>query len=287
MTAAKLAQADLVYVTEEKQRSIPWQYHGYPSLARHMASQHDFLVLRRFGSTQVRCMLHLQNRIGTLENALQAWDDFAIKQPPEEGDCGSMSHDPFTERTAIIQRLLPLLQQYNDLVISFGQIRQKSTAQKHHLDNLKNWFVSYPDSIVDSERHWEGKSSDLFPLVARPKTPLMMLLERIPWLRMRFWTKKRKNKDNDALTHYWSDTGLEIFTTVMQLAIGVGMLFAPVWWLNSVQDHEKQLAIITGFSVLFVIWCWAAAGNRPFEILAAFAAYMAVLMIYRQLGTSP
>ncbi|KAK3673065.1 hypothetical protein LTR78_007176 [Recurvomyces mirabilis] len=105
-----------------------------------------------------------------------------------------------------------------------------------------------------------------------------MLLERIQWLRMRFWTNKRKNKDNDALTRYWSDTGLEIFTTVMQLAIGVGMLFAP--------DHEKQLAIITGFSVSSVIWCWAAAGNRPFEILAAFAAYMAVLMIYRQLGTS-
>jgi hypothetical protein len=29
---------------------------------------------------------------------------------------------------------------------------------------------------------------------------------------------------------------------------------------------------------------WAAAGNRPFEILATFAAYMAVLMIYQQIG---
>lgn len=114
----------------------------------------------------------------------------------------------------------------------------------------------------------------------------MLLLERIPWLRMAFWTRKRSNQDNDPMARYWSDTGLEIFTTVVQLIIGVGMLYGPVWWLNNVSDHVKQLTIITGFASAFVVWSWAAAGNRPFEILAAFAAYMAVLMIYRQLSSS-
>lgn len=63
------------------------------------------------------------------------------------------------------------------------------------------------------------------------------------------------------------------------------MTFGSIWWLNFVNDNVHRLAIITASATLFTTWAWLAAGNRPFEILAAFAAYMAVLMIYRQLAS--
>ena len=88
---------------------------------------------------------------------------------------------------------------------------------------------------------------------------------------------------DDPSVTYTSEQGIEIFFTWVTLIVGSGMLFGSIWWLNFVEANIYRLAIITVSATLFTFWAWLAAGNKPFEVMAACAAYMAVLMIFRQL----
>ena len=65
------------------------------------------------------------------------------------------------------------------------------------------------------------------------------------------------------------------------------MLVGPLWWLqylSAQKNTEYQLAVITGFLVLFTILLSILTVARPFEVLAATAAYAAVLMVFLQIS---
>lgn len=66
------------------------------------------------------------------------------------------------------------------------------------------------------------------------------------------------------------------------------MLIGPLWLLQYVYieqpDLKSCLKIITGFLVGFTVLLSVVAVARPFEVLAATAAYGAVLMVFMQLG---
>ncbi|PKK49209.1 hypothetical protein CI102_4814 [Trichoderma harzianum] len=44
---------------------------------------------------------------------------------------------------------------------------------------------------------------------------------------------------------------LETFAAKVVIAIGLGLLFGPMWWPQFVGDSVKRLGIITGFVLLF------------------------------------
>ena len=65
------------------------------------------------------------------------------------------------------------------------------------------------------------------------------------------------------------------------------MLVGPLWWLQYLSarnNAEYRLAVITGFLVLFTILLSILTVARPFEVLAATAAYAAVLMVFIQIS---
>lgn len=68
------------------------------------------------------------------------------------------------------------------------------------------------------------------------------------------------------------------------------MLIAPLWLLQYVYiaepDMKARLKVISGFLVGFTALLNIVAVARPFEVLAATAAYGAVLMVFMQLGNS-
>ncbi|KAK5128244.1 hypothetical protein LTR85_002911 [Meristemomyces frigidus] len=264
-----------------------WQYQGYPGLTKWMASANDFFLLRRFSPLQARCLLYLQNEIAKIDKAIEAWDAYAQKHPPASaaGMCGSLDNDPYSERIQLVRQAIPLLEQYNQLVHSFAQLKAKPTARNQQINNLKNWFAFYPHAIDEEEQHHRAKDGDLFPILAKPKVPLVLLMQKSRALRFRFRLSKRSDRIDLPSVTYTSEQGLETCATFSILIVGLCMSFGSIWWLNDVTNNVHRLAIITGSASLFTFWSWLAAGNRPFEILAAFAAYMAVLMIYRQLGS--
>lgn len=67
------------------------------------------------------------------------------------------------------------------------------------------------------------------------------------------------------------------------MAMGLVMLLAPMWWLEYASDGDTRLKIITGFLCVFICLMSTATVNRPFEVVAATAAYAAVLMVFMQI----
>ncbi|KAM0719086.1 hypothetical protein Q7P37_004991 [Cladosporium fusiforme] len=276
-------------MSHDDKRRVPWQYFGYPALSDWMASSNDFFVLRRFSPVQVRCLLYLQNEIAKRDRDLRKWDLFAQCQGDGQPDSNSgrvdEDHDslPGHPRPRLLRELIPLLQQYNELVLSFSNLKAKTTATEQQIQNVINWDGNCGFNTIDEqEQHWRGHQGDLITLVSRPRYPLVGLLNRSLLIRRMFSVEKRSDRIDFESTTYTSNAGLEAFATFLCLFVGLAMTFGSIWWLNFVSNSITRLAIITVSGTIIAVVAWLAAGNRPFEILATFAAYMAVLMIYLQ-----
>ncbi|KAL2788856.1 hypothetical protein BJX66DRAFT_339903 [Aspergillus keveii] len=74
-----------------------------------------------------------------------------------------------------------------------------------------------------------------------------------------------------------------MFTTVV---IGLVMLIAPIWILTFTEPIVLKLTIITIFILLFLSLVSFGTNAKPYESLAATAAYSASLMVFLQLGGS-
>ncbi|KAK5173135.1 uncharacterized protein LTR77_003257 [Saxophila tyrrhenica] len=271
-----------------------WHHLGYPAFVRWMASSNDFFVLRRFSRLSARCLLYQQNEIARLEKDLDDWDDLARKTDPDD-QVGRLSsdrieQDPLQERAEILRQLIPLLKAYYDSVNSFAEVKARPTARRHHIRNLENWFKTYPNAIDPEEQHFrrgdQFLEGDLFPIISKQQPPLRLALGQWRWLRFQFQLRPRDDRIGSDQIIYTSEKGLDLFTNMLVLVLGLLLLFAPMWWLNFVVNDVHRLAVITSFVAAFTGVVWAAAGQRPFEILAATAAYAAVLMVFLQSNNS-
>ncbi len=92
-------------------------------------------------------------------------------------------------------------------------------------------------------------------------------------------------------TVYDRDSLIDKIVTCLILLLGLAMLIGPLWWLQEMSNDQLspqvRLGVITGFLVLFTILLSNLTVARPFEVLAATAAYGAVLMVFMQLGGNP
>ena len=77
---------------------------------------------------------------------------------------------------------------------------------------------------------------------------------------------------------------MDKFVTCITIALGLAMLIGPLWLLQ--HFTTARLVIITVFLVVFTLLLTIITVAKPFETLAASAAYGAVLMVFMQLGGS-
>ncbi len=91
-------------------------------------------------------------------------------------------------------------------------------------------------------------------------------------------------------TVYNRDSLVHKFVTCLIMLFGLGMLIGPLWWLQHLSAEQPnlraRLEVITGFLIVFTILLSILTVARPFEVLAATAAYGAVLMVFMQLGSN-
>lgn len=92
-------------------------------------------------------------------------------------------------------------------------------------------------------------------------------------------------------TVYNKDRLFEKTLTVFTIIVGLAMLIGPLWILQHLSTEpsnlQVRLGVITGFIALFTILTSLFTVAKAFEILAATAAYGAVLMVFMQFGTYP
>lgn len=173
----------------------------------------------------------------------------------------------------------------DQFIETYSKIRARPRADKDQIENIKNWHAR--GAIAEPEQYHKGHEGDLISINHRARPPLGRLLEAIPKFdRLPLFREKPLPGVHQLgkTTTYSSNSRLDLFTNVSIISSGLVMLLAPMWWLKFVGDSTKKLGVMTGFICLFVALMSTATVNKPFEIVAATAAYAAVLMVFMQVN---
>lgn len=266
-----------------------WITHGYPAFSRYLSSGRDLFVLRRFGEENALVLLHLQNKIRLCVERLRKINIRSDQDPDKfnrRKDRLTLSQKDSTpyekERDDLIMELQSLLAQYNQHVLSYAQVRALPSATKDHIRNLDTWHRNHQYAIEKSERYDDGFEYDLVSITYQPQIALARLLAKLPFLRWLFRNKPKPGQVWEEEIESWSDKGMKVFSDIVAVLFGLGMLLGPMWWLNYVTDSTAELAIISGFVTLFASVLITVCSGKPVEVLAATAAYSAVLVVFLQ-----
>jgi hypothetical protein len=143
---------------------------------------------------------------------------------------------------------------------------------------------SKPNSgpIRDEELSYLSAGADLIGMASQPRGSLLRYLRGSSLVHRLFEEPPKPGQAYDGSTIYFSERKVEGLGNIIVVSLGLIMLYVPMWWLNVVVDDSKRLAIITVFVFLFAIGLRIVGSGRPFETLAATAAYAAVLMMFMQ-----
>ena len=142
--------------------------------------------------------------------------------------------------------------------------------------NLEHWFHNHPNAIFAGETEYIKHSKDLFALVPAIKSPLRVLLERSRHFRLlKVWQQKPSDSTlaKNENVHYISDAKIDRFVTIFIMSLGLTMLIAPLWILAYLGGLAQRLGVISAFVALFVTLISLTTVAKPFESLAAAAAY--------------
>ncbi|CAF9936463.1 hypothetical protein IMSHALPRED_010771 [Imshaugia aleurites] len=274
----------------------PWRYsRGYPAMCKWMASDDDFFVLRRFGGLSARILLRQQDRIVKLEEDLQRVDNMCMINGSNNG---TFRYDTNFERQRLLDELTSRLEQFQRFLLDHAQIKAQPEATEFQVSNVKRWFANANEKVIQNEeKQFIDKDGDLIPIVSKIKTPLRRFFDKFE--RPRLWAPFRDIEINERLhgeshdfglttTVYSKESVVDKSVTCVTMVLGVAMLVGPLWWLQHLSSQgnlEVRLAVITGFLIVFTILLSILTVARPFEVLAATAAYAAVLMVFMQIST--
>ncbi|KZM19458.1 hypothetical protein ST47_g9359 [Ascochyta rabiei] len=252
------------------------------------------MVFRRFGTLNARLLLRLQDQIAELEESLEALERKHVGPTAPDTNNGTFRKDPLSERKTILDEIYSRVREYSnvvdELLIQNSTLRDQPTVAPRHVESLKFWHESAQYAVEDAEKRYLNQSHDLIRVVPKYVAPLRRLLEKSSRFRLsKFWTMKipplPQHSTHPEEIHYSSDAKIDNLVGVTITMLGMIMLVTPLWILNETSGLRARLAIITGFVVLFLGFVAFTKVAKPFESLAAAAAYSAVLVVFLQTGT--
>ncbi|KAL2040567.1 hypothetical protein N7G274_006546 [Stereocaulon virgatum] len=273
----------------------PWRYRGYPAMCKWMASDNDFFVLRRFGQVAARVLLRMQDRIAKLEEDLRCLDQVCMKAGLNNG---TFRYEPKLEREDILDELCWRLEQYQRFYLDHSQMKARPDATDFQISNVKRWIEGANIKVIQQEeQQFLEKAGDLVPIVPKDRTPLRRFIDRFKLLRLLSCFRERKKSEREydpedferRTTVYDNDPAVDKFVTCATIFLGLGMLIGPLWWLQQLANYNNlkfRLAVITAFLMVFAVALSILTVAKPFDVLAASAAYGAVLMVFMQLGSA-
>lgn len=274
---------------EEEYYRKPWKYIGYKGYSDFIASDKNSLIFRRFGSLNVRVLLLLQDQICQLETRLEQLDAQHSKKSAEDIHNGSFRLEDVPERTELLLEIHVKLKEYNDLLIQHTTLRSHPKVPQFDIDSLKNWLYNAQKAINPTEVSYLDQQHDLLSVIpAAATSPLRRLLAKSSKFNfMKIWRKKAPPHAESfcvypETVHYSSDARMERFVTLSIMILGTAMLIVPLWVLAITPGTMERLGIISGFVLFFIVLVAGMTVARPFETLAAAAAYSAVLVVFLQ-----
>jgi hypothetical protein len=156
---------------------------GYPQLAAFLNSADNFAILRRFGTTNARVLLHLQTEISFLEHELAELDRSDAKDVSREYRLRSREHeDGWDEKQLEIMKALEkrlgvycksildnrwggeeLTCRVDDLLLKDTQMRALGKPMRRNCQNVLHWIIGHKP-VVKGEDDWILRADDLVPL---------------------------------------------------------------------------------------------------------------------------
>lgn len=163
----------------------------------------------------------------------------------------------------------------DNIVLQHSQLKSRHPVPKKDISSLEAWFHNNGNAILEAETEYIKRSSDIFAVVPKSKSPLRVLLEHSHHFRLlKLWQQKDVDNTtyNDENVHYISDEKIDRFITTFIMVLGLIMLIAPLWILAFLGGLVQRLGVISAFIVLFVALVSVTTVAKPFESLAAAAA---------------
>ncbi|KAK8106827.1 uncharacterized protein PG998_008840 [Apiospora kogelbergensis] len=296
----------------EELEDSPWKFIGYRDFVSYVASDSDFFAVRRFDRLHSRAILTLQDHLVEIEEKLDELDTkYSSKgvkvrggNPPEvvESGCSRQGRkegeddgsdvssirdinngtirDDMPRRAVLVSEMI-------------GKIAEYAQAPNRNVQNLQAWVYNNKGAITDSETEFI-KHVDELVAISQPKSTLRHWFE----LRIVYGTRsclglfrrapphaKMSSRDQED-TYLFSQQSLDAFSGIAIFVAALAMLITPLWILQTLQDLRLKLAVITVFAVVCLAFLTFATLGRPFERLAATAGYLAVLVVFLQVGNS-
>ncbi|KAJ5545255.1 hypothetical protein N7535_006361 [Penicillium sp. DV-2018c] len=273
--------------TQEEADRKPWKYIGYHGFSNFLSSDDDFCNFRRFERLNIRVILALQDQLTEIEDTLDEIDQTCSRRETPDTNNGSFRQDTQQARTKLIWEAYRKLERYNRYIYQYVQIKSRASPAKRDIDSLRNWFYNHDGAIMPEERKYIDKN-DLFTLVPKDRSPLRRLFERSSRFRLfQLWQRKPPTPDLPLYlqnVHYSSDKRIDRFIMLTIMMTGLVMLLTPIWVLAYTDPLAVKLAIITAFILFFLALVSLGTNAKPYESLAATAAYTTILMVFLQIG---
>ncbi|KAF9695172.1 hypothetical protein EKO04_007093 [Ascochyta lentis] len=291
MTTINLQQPVISARTSSSDPKIKnWKDVGYRGYSAFLASDDDFMIYRRFGTLNARLLLRLQDQIAELEERLEALEKEHAGPTAPDTNNGTFRNDPLLERKAILDEMNSRVREYNELLIQNSTLRDQPAVAQRHVESLNIWHENVPYAVDDAEKKYLDQPHDLIRVVPKSVAPVRRLLEKSSRFRLsKLWALENPPLPQHSVhpeeIHYSSDAKIDNAVGVTITMLGMIMLIAPLWILNETSGPRARLAIITGFIVIFLGLIAFTTVAKPFESLAAAAAYSAVLVVFLQTGT--
>lgn len=131
-------------------------------------------------------------------------------------------------------------------------------------------------TLEGNSRHILDNKDDLMAVGPRigPEDRLTHLL------RTQFAVFFRDKPYTDTKIIHISDKKIAAVVATVNILLAAAFLFGAIYNLYYVQDPQKTLGLITGYTVAFALAVGLLTNAKPSEVFGACAAYAAVLVVF-------
>ena len=184
----------------------------------------------------------------------------------------------------------------DEFLNKYINLRSQPQASEFNITNVQNWLKNHEGAIREQEAAFIMDHEDLIALKPTVRTSLRRGLEKLEIFRHSTIFRRRPLHsaasssggvnanavgtnmrgplyDSEA-TFYQKHKMIDKFVNIIICVAGFSMIAAPLWILFYVSSKQHQLAVITVFIAVFLTLVQSVSVARPFESLAATAAYV-------------
>ncbi|KAH7050181.1 hypothetical protein B0J12DRAFT_89133 [Macrophomina phaseolina] len=271
---------------------------GSPRMAAFLDSDENFMMYRRFGWIQSRLLLNKQNEISDLEKDLELEDGFPPKDEPINGEV--TRYEGTSEyKQQILKDLEKKFCEYSQLISAARDMMLMHRPTSSEYRSLRS-YCDYSANLSELDEEWVHCKEDLITL--RPGREHAWLdraieeaLRRLPRriVRGAFCSKETQEKTTQPHPVYYTRGRIEVFAAGVITFMILVLLVVPTYVLyhltNDIEQGSRTTALCIGILLVFTLAFSAVLSlftrARRHEILAAAAAYCAVLVVF--LGNVP